>query len=87
MAGGRFEDRIHDRLAALGVVTSRPMFGGNVSYRRDVIFAICYRERLYLKVGERSRPDFEAVGMGPFRLIVPFGADRHLGTRAMMKVT
>ena len=67
MAGERFEDRILDRLAALGEITSRPMFGGHGFYWRGVIFAIAHGDRLYLKVNERSRPDFEAVGMGPFR--------------------
>jgi DNA transformation protein and related proteins len=59
--------RILDRLASLGEVTSRPMFGGHGFYWRGVIFAISYRERLYLKVNDQSRPAFEALGMGPFR--------------------
>jgi DNA transformation protein and related proteins len=67
MTGERFEDRILDRLAALGDITSRPLFGGHGFYWRDVIFAITYRERLYLKVDELSRPAFEAHVMGPFR--------------------
>ena len=67
MTGERFEDRILDRLAALGDITSRPLFGGHGFYWRDVIFAITYRERLYFKVDERSRPAFEARGMLPFR--------------------
>jgi DNA transformation protein and related proteins len=67
MAGEHFNDRILDRLAALGDITSRPLFGGHGFYWRDVIFAISYRERLYLKVDDRSRPAFEARGMGPFR--------------------
>jgi DNA transformation protein len=67
MAGERFEVRMLDRLAALGEVTSRPMFGGHGFYWRGVIFAITYRERLYFKVGEETKPAFEARGMGPFR--------------------
>ena len=66
MAAHELKD-ILDRLAALGDITSRPLFGGHGFYWRDVIFAITYRERLYLKVDERSRPAFEARGMGPFR--------------------
>ena len=58
---------ILDRLAALGDITGRPMFGGHGLYWRGVIFAIAYRERLYLKVDEQSKPAFEARGMGPFR--------------------
>ena len=67
MAGERFNDRILDRLATLGEVTSRFMFGGRGLYWRGVIFGLLFRDRLYLKVDARSRPDFEAVGMGPFR--------------------
>jgi DNA transformation protein and related proteins len=67
MAGERFNDRIVDRLAALGDITSRAMFGGYGIYWRGVIFAISYRERLYFKVNDQSRPAFEALGMGPFR--------------------
>ncbi len=67
MAGERFHDRILDRLAALGEVTSRSMFGGHGLYWRGVIFGLLFRDRLYLKVDARSRPDFEARGMGMFR--------------------
>jgi DNA transformation protein and related proteins len=67
MAGERFNDRILERLAALGDITSRPLFGGHGFYWQGVIFAIAYRERLYFKVDERSRPAFVSRGMGPFR--------------------
>ena len=58
---------ILDRLAALGDVTSRPLFGGHGLYWRGVIFGLLFGGKLFLKVDERSRPDFEAVGMGSFR--------------------
>ena len=67
MAGERFEVRILEQLAVLGEVTSRPMFGGHGFYWRGVIFAIAHGDWLYLKVDDRSRPAFEARGMGPFR--------------------
>ena len=60
-------EEVLDRLAALGEITSRPMFGGVGLYWRGVIFGIVFQDRLYLKVDERSRPEFEARGMGPFR--------------------
>ena len=60
-------DGIIGRLSGLGDISARAMFGGHGLYWRGVIFAIPYRERLYLKVDERSRPAFEARGMGPFR--------------------
>ncbi len=64
MAGERFEDRILDRLAALGEVTSRPMFGGHGFYWRGVIFAIAHGDRLYLKVDARSKADYVSRAWG-----------------------
>jgi DNA transformation protein len=43
------------------------MFGGHGLYRRETIFAILSRGRLYLKVDERSQAEFVSRGMGPFR--------------------
>jgi DNA transformation protein len=65
--GERFEQGILRGLAALGEVTSRPLFGGHGLYWRETIFAILYRGRLYLKVDEESKGDYLARGMGPFR--------------------
>ena len=62
-----FEDQVLSRLADLGDISSRAMFGGHGVYWRGIIFAIVHAERLYLKVDEQSQPDFEARGMGPFR--------------------
>lgn len=62
-----FRDRVLDQLSALGEVTARPLFGGHGLYRRETIFAILYRGRLYLKVDEDSKGDYLARGMGPFR--------------------
>ncbi len=67
MAGERFEDRILDRLAALGEVTSRPMFGGHGLYLGETIFGILCGGRLYLNVDEMSIADYVSRGMGPFR--------------------
>jgi DNA transformation protein and related proteins len=55
------------RLAALGEITYRPMFGGLGLNRGETIFGICFGGRLYLKVDERSKGDYLAKGMGPFR--------------------
>jgi len=56
-----------DRLAALGEITSNPMFGGHGIYWNDVIFGIRFRGRLYFKVNDHSKGDYQARGMGPFR--------------------
>jgi DNA transformation protein len=60
-------EEVLDRLAALGEVTSRPLFDGHGLYWREAIFAILYQGRLYLKVDEESKGDYLARGMGPFR--------------------
>jgi DNA transformation protein len=60
-------NEILDRLAGLGDVTGRPMFGGHGLYWRETIFGILLRNRLYLKADECSKADFVSRGMGPFR--------------------
>ena len=60
-------ERLKTDLSGLGEITARPMFGGFGIYWRDVIFAILFRDRLYLKVDGQSKPDFVSRGMGPFR--------------------
>src|SRR3954453_21232732 len=67
MVGDRFEQQFLDRLSGLGEVSARPLFGGHGLYWRGVIFAIAYSGRLYLKVDDRSKGDYLARGMGPFR--------------------
>src|SRR4051794_19408901 len=64
MAAERFEGQLHDRLAALGKVTSRPMFGGLGFYWGETIFGIVYGDRTYFKVNERSKGDLKSMGPG-----------------------
>jgi DNA transformation protein len=56
-----------DRLAGLGDLTGRPMFGGQGVYTGEMIFGIVFQGRLYLKVDNRSKAGFVARGMGPIR--------------------
>ena len=51
-------------------VRARGMFGGVGVYSEDYFFALMDNDTLYFKVDDETRPDFEAIGMGPFR---PFG--------------
>jgi DNA transformation protein len=67
MTGEGFEGQIRERPSPLGEVTLRPLFGGHGVYWGETIFAIVFRGRLYLKVDDRSRPDFVSRGMPPFR--------------------
>lgn len=59
-----------DQLQQVGPVTTRNMFGGLCIFHEGRAFALIAEDRLYFKVDETNRPDFEARGMGPF---LPFG--------------
>ena len=62
-----FRDHVLDLMAALGPVTARRMFGGFGIYLDGVMFALIADDILYLKVDDRTRPDYEAAGSAPFR--------------------
>ena len=56
-----------DRLLELvDGASQRRMFGGRGIYAEGAMFAIEHGERVYLKVDEESRPEFEELGSGPF---------------------
>lgn len=55
---------------ALPDIRARSMFGGVGVYSGEMFFALMSNDTLYFKVDDETRPDFEAIGMGPFR---PFG--------------
>jgi DNA transformation protein len=48
-------------------IRARAMFGGVGVYAGDLFFALLDDDRLYLKVDDTNRPDFEARGLEPFR--------------------
>ncbi|MGF1604754.1 MAG: TfoX/Sxy family protein [Rhodothalassiaceae bacterium] len=54
------------RLAPLGPVRARAMFGGHGIYCEDKMFALVAEGALYFKVDDQSRRAFEAVGAQPF---------------------
>ena len=47
-------------------ITSRAMFGGYGIYRHGIFFALIADGRLYFKVDESNKKDFEAAGSQPF---------------------
>ena len=51
-------------------VTDRAMFGGVGLYSEGLFFALMDNDKLYFKVDDSNRPDYEATGMEPF---YPFG--------------
>lgn len=62
----QFVDYVLELLVLLGGVSSRAMFGGHGIYKDGICFAIIAYDVLYLKVDEKNRADFEALGLMPF---------------------
>lgn len=57
---------IGDQLAALPGMSARAMFGGFGLYREGTIVGIVIHDELYLKVDDRNRAIYEAMGSTPF---------------------
>jgi DNA transformation protein len=62
-----------DQLGRVTRVTWRRMFGGVGIYADGLFFALMDDDRLWLKVDDTNRPDFEALGLGPFMPSGPGG--------------
>lgn len=67
-----FREFTLEQLGRVTPVTSRRMFGGVGIYAGGQFFALMDNNRLYFKVDDSNRPDYEAAGMEPFR---PYGED------------
>ena len=62
-----FRAFVLDQLGELGEVEPRPMFGGVGLYHGGLFFGIVAGDVLYLKVDDRTRRDYVAAGMPPFK--------------------
>jgi DNA transformation protein len=67
-----YRDFVQEQLGRVTPVTARSMFGGVGLYAEGLFFALIAEDRLYFKVDDTNRPEFERLGMEPFR---PFGED------------
>lgn len=65
-----------EQLNRVRPVTARSMFGGVGIYAAGVFFALIAQDRLYFKVDDTTRGEFERRGMEPFR---PFGEENAMG--------
>lgn len=65
-----------EQLGRVTPVTAKSMFGGVGIYGGGMFFALIAEDRLYFKVDDSTRPDFECLGMEPFR---PYGEDHAMG--------
>ncbi len=71
-----YRDFVLEQLGRVTPVTGKSMFGGVGIYAQGLFFALIADDRLYFKVNDATRPDFERQGMEPFR---PFGEDHAMG--------
>ena len=65
-ADATFVEFVLDQLTSLPEVRSRRMFGGHGIYSGQAFFAVVDEGRLYFRVDDASRPEYEARGMKPF---------------------
>ena len=56
-----------ESLAPLGSVSARRMFGGYALYCDGIVFALIANDVLYFKADDGNRPDYEALGLRPFK--------------------
>jgi DNA transformation protein len=71
-----YRDFVLEQLGRVTPVNAKSMFGGVGIYAEGLFFALIAEDRLYFKVDDTTRPDFEQLGMEPFR---PFGEDSAMG--------
>jgi len=71
-----YRDFVVEQLERVCPVTAKSMFGGVGLYTEGLFFALIAEDRLYFKVDDSTRPDFERLGMEPFR---PFGEENAMG--------
>ncbi len=62
-----------EQLEQVSLITAKNMFGGVGLYAEGYFFALISEDRLYFKVDDSNRSDFEAAAMEPFR---PYGDER-----------
>ena len=61
-----FLAEVEAKLGQLPGFRVRPMFGGFGLYLGESFFAVVDENRIYFRVTDETRPDFENAGMGPF---------------------
>jgi DNA transformation protein len=71
-----YREFVLEQLGRVAPVMGKSMFGGLGIYAQGLFFALIAEDRLYFKVDEATRPEFEQRGMEPF---LPFGEDSAMG--------
>lgn len=65
-----FIDFVLEMLEPVGAVSAKRMFGGAGVFINGVMFGLLDDDRLYFRVDDQTRPDYEAEGSGPFRFVM-----------------
>lgn len=71
-----YRARIEKVLSDIVPIRTKAMFGGVGIYSEDLFFGLIAEDKLYFKVDETNRPDFEKMGMEPF---YPFDSPKPMG--------
>ena len=71
-----YREFVLEQLGRVTPVTGKSMFGGVGIYAQGLFFALIAEDRLYFKVDDTTRPNFERLGTEPFR---PFGEASAMG--------
>jgi DNA transformation protein len=61
-----FREFVLDQLSGVRDLTSRAMFGGLGLYSGGYFFGLVWKDVLFLKVDDATRPAYQAAGMKPF---------------------
>ncbi len=60
-------DYLRDQLRGVPGYTARRMFGGTGLFWQGIMFALVAGDTLYFRTDQRNRPDYEALGLTPFK--------------------
>jgi DNA transformation protein and related proteins len=71
-----YRQAVEAKLSAVVPIRTKAMFGGVGVYSGDLFFALIADDKVYFKVDDSNRADFEAGGTGPF---FPFGSPKPMG--------
>ena len=68
MSQESFKDFVLDQLSHLEGIRAKAMFGGHGFYLDAAFFGIIYKERLYFKTSDSSRPRYLRQDAKPFEV-------------------
>jgi len=61
-----YRKAVEEKLSAVAPIRTKPMFGGVGIYSEELFFALIAEDKLYFKVSDLNRSDYEDRGMEPF---------------------